>query len=122
MREHLSSTSGDSGSLLRLFNDPDDYRSNIGDVLRIRLEQIPVFDNDLLRWVGQSILGMPDHPGDCLTNLTDIRDRALDLVMRHEFGDSREVPAELIEYWKDKNQHQNKVVVTLCACLSPILS
>ncbi|TWU41886.1 AAA-like domain-containing protein [Novipirellula artificiosorum] len=114
LKEHLSSTSGDSGSLVRLFNDPDDFRSNIGDVLRIRLEQIPVFDNDLLRWVGQSILGIPDHPGDCLTNLTDIRDRALDLVMKHEFGDSREVPAELVEYWKDKNQHQNKVVGTLC--------
>lgn len=114
LRDHLSNTSGDSGSIARLFNAPDDFRSNIGDVLRIRLEQIPPFDNDLQRWVGQSIFGIPDHPGDCLTNLTDIRDRALDLVMRHEFGSSREVPADLVEYWKDKNHHQNKVVVTLC--------
>lgn len=114
MREYLSRTSGDSGSLVRLFKAPDDFRSNIGDVLRIRLEQIKPFDSDLQRWVGQSILGIPDHPGDCLTNLTDIRDRALDLVMKHEFGSSREVPADLIEYWKDKNQHQNKVVATLC--------
>ena len=113
MKEHLSSTSGDSGSLVRLFSDPDDYRSNIGEVLKIRLEQIPVFDNDLLRWVGQSILGIPDHPGDCLTNLTDIRDRALDLVMKHEFGSRREVPADLVEYWKDHCPSYNKVVSTL---------
>ena len=113
MREYLNSTSGDSGSLARLFNAPDDYRSNIGEVLRIRLEQIRAFDNDLQRWVGQSILGIPDHPGDCLTNLTDIRDRSLDLVMKHEFGSNREVPADLVEYWKDKCPAYNKAVSTL---------
>lgn len=122
LREHLSRTSGDSGSLARLFKAPDDFRSNIGDVLRIRLEQIQNVDNDLQRWVSQSILGMPDHPGDCLTNLTDIRDRALDLVMTHEFGPTLEVPRDLIEYWKDQNQHLNKVVSDLSGQKMPRVS
>ena len=119
LREHLGKTSGDLGSLARLFKAPDDFRSNIGDVLRIRLEQIQNVDNDLQRWVSQSILGMPDHPGDCLTNLTDIRDRALDLVMKHEFGPNLDVPRDLIEYWKDQNQHQNKVVSDLSGQKTP---
>lgn len=119
VREHLSNTSGDSGSLARLFKSPDDFRANIGEVLRSRLEQIPFIDNDLQRWVGHSILGIPDHPGDCLTNLTDIRDRALDLVLAHEFGPSLDVPQSLIEYWKDRNQHQNKVVTDLSGQQTP---
>ncbi len=119
LREYLSRTSGDSGSLARLFKVPEDFRSNIGDVLRIRLEQIQNVDNDLQRWISQSILGMPDHPGDCLTNLTGIRDRALDLVMKHEFGPNLDVPRDLIEYWKDQNQHQNKVVSDLSGQKTP---
>ena len=112
MREHLGRTASDSGSLSRLFATQEDYRSNIGDVLRMRLEQIKVVNNNLHRWVGQSIQGIPDHPGDCLTNLTDIRDKALDLVMQNEFGSNLEVPKDLVEYWKDKH-HQNKVVAVL---------
>ena len=119
IREHLKSILGDSGSLARLFKAPDDFRSNIGDVLRIRLEQTPQVDRDLQRWIGHSILGIPDHPGDCLTNLTNIRDRALDLVMKHEFGPNLDVPNDLIEYWKDQNQHQNKAVYYLCGQKTP---
>ena len=109
LREHLRSTSGDSSGLVRLFKAPEDFRANIRDVLRTRLEQIPSVCNNLQRWVGQSILGMPDHPGDCLTNLTDIRDRALDLVMKHEFGPDLSVPQDLFDYWGYKTT-SNKVV------------
>ena len=115
LREHLQNTSSDSSGLARLFKAPDDFRSNIREVLRIRLEQIPSVENDLQRWVGQSILGMPDHPGDCLTNLTDIRDRALDLVMQHEFGTDRCVPQDKIDYWEYKvqtNKAQNNKVLS----------
>jgi hypothetical protein len=119
LRQHLTQTSGDSGALARLFKTPDDFSSNIGAILRMRLEQIQPVDNDLQRWVGQSILGIPDHPGDCLTNLTDIRDRALDLVMKYEFGPNLDVPRDLIEYWKDQNQHQNKTVSELGGQASP---
>lgn len=122
LREHLRNTSSDSSGLARLFKSPEDFRANIGEVLRIKLEQIPSVDNHLLRWVGQSILGMPDHPGDCLTNLTDIRDRALDLVMKHEFGPDLLVPKDLVEYWKDQNQHQNKVVSDLSGQQTPRVS
>ncbi len=122
LKEHLGRTAGDSSSLVRLFKSPEDFRLNIGDVLRIRLEQITNVDRDLQRWVSQSILGLPEYPGDCLTNLTDIRDRALDLVMRHEFGPSLEVPKDLIEYWKDQNQHQNKAVSDLSGQASPRVS
>ena len=113
MREHLGRTASDSGSLARLFAAQEDYRSNIGDVLRMRLEQIPIVDNSLRRWVDQSIQGIPDHPGDCLTNLTDVRDKALDLVMLNEFGSNLEVPEDLVEYWKYNNRNQNKVVAEL---------
>jgi len=122
MREHLDSTSGDLGGLARLFKTSDDFRSNIREVLRIKLEHTPSVDNDLERWIGQSILGMPEHPGDCLTNLTDIRDLALDLVLKHEFGPNLDVPKDLIEYWKDQNQHQNKVVSDLSGQKTPRVS
>ncbi len=113
MREYLSRTSGDSGSLARLFKAPDDFRSNIGDVLRIRLAQIPVVNNDLHRWVTNAIEGIPDNPGDCLINLTDVEDKALDLILTHELGEDRVVSEELLEYWQDANHHQNKVVSQL---------
>ena len=114
LREHLRNTSGDSGGLARLFKAPDDFRSNIREVMRIKLEHIPTVDTDLQRWVGQSILGMPDHPGDCLTNLTDIRDRALDLVMQYEFGSERCVPEDKFDYWDYTLQkNNNKVISTI---------
>jgi len=112
LREHLRNTSDDSGGLARLFKAPDDFRSNIREVMRIQLEQIPTVDNDLQRWVGQSILAMPDHPDDCFTNLTDIRDRALHLVMQHEFGSDFCVPQDKFNYWECRLQKSNNKVIS----------
>ncbi len=71
MREYLSRTSVTQAALPAL-QGTGDFRSNIGDVLRIRLAQIPVVNNDLHRWVTNAIEGFPDNPGDCLINLTDV--------------------------------------------------
>jgi hypothetical protein len=110
LREHILKSNPDAGSLNRLLGTWENYQSEIRSVLELRLLQIPIFNSDLHRWVARSIRDVPDHPGDCLMNLTDIEGKALDLALEHELGTDRHVPPELVEYWKDANHHELKVV------------
>jgi len=49
--------------------------------------------------VAQAIEDIPDFPDDCLNNLTSIEERALDLIWQREFGESKVIPQEILDYW-----------------------
>lgn len=113
LQAHLQQFMPDAGSLTRLFGTWESYQAQIRSLLELRLKQIRVVDNRLHTLVRQSIGNIPDLPDDCLNHLNNIGIRALNLILDHEFGASRQVPRDLLEYWKDNGCHQDKPVMVL---------
>lgn len=96
---HVQATMPDAGSLARLFGTWESYRAEIRNVLELRVKQIPIFNARLHRLIERSIEDIPDYPDDCLNNLTQIEDLALDLIWDRECGGSRQLPNEVVKYW-----------------------
>jgi hypothetical protein len=99
LQVHVQATMPDAGTLARLFGTWETYKAEIRNVLELRLRQVPVFNHRLHRLVERSIEDIPDYPDDCLSNLTHVEDLALDLVWEREFGQSRQIPNDVVSYW-----------------------
>ena len=99
LQEHIKGDAPDAGSMARLFGTWDGFRSNIRSLLERRLAHIAPFDERLLRLVGGAIADIPDFPDDCLNNLTNIRERALNLIWLYEFGVELTTPEQIVAYW-----------------------
>jgi len=112
LQQHVEGTNPDAGSMARLFGAWDDYRSNIRALLERRLAHISLFDDRMCRLVGRAIEDIPDYPDDCLNNLTSIEERALDLIWQHEFGESKIIPQEIVDYWEQISPY-DKIVQKL---------
>ncbi|MBF0628005.1 MAG: hypothetical protein HQL91_07275 [Magnetococcales bacterium] len=104
LERHISSQGDDAGSMVRLFGEWADYRSNIRGVLQRRLSQIQNIDDRLKRLIERSIEDIPDYPGECLANIRGIADRALDLIWEAEFPEKREIPSKWISDWQYEGQ------------------
>lgn len=99
MERHVSGANPESGALARLFGTWDSYRASIRGILERRIAQIARFDDRLFRMVERGIADIPDHPDDCLNNLTHIEDRALDTVWTREVGGDGQLSADVVSYW-----------------------
>jgi len=99
LQEHIQGAGPDAGSMARLFGLWDDYQANIRSLLERRLTHISRFDERLHRLVARAIEDIPEFPDDCLNNLTSIEERALDLIWQREFGKSKTIPQEILDYW-----------------------
>jgi hypothetical protein len=109
LEKHLKGASPDAGSLARLFGTWEDYKSNIRSLLERRLAHISRFDERLHRLVARAIEDIPDFPDDCLNNLTNIEECAFDLIWQREFGQTRAIPQETIDYWYRVNPNDKMV-------------
>lgn len=112
LQEHVQGTERDFGTLARLFGAWEDYKSNIRSLLERRLAQISGFDELLRRLVARAIEDIPEFPDHCLNNLTGIEERALDLIWQREFGLSKTIPQEIIDYW-DQVSPDEKIIKRL---------
>ncbi|HET6425484.1 MAG TPA: hypothetical protein VFG20_17480 [Planctomycetaceae bacterium] len=74
------------------------------------MKQIPIVSGRLHRAVGRSLEDIPDFPDDCLNNLTSIEEQALDLIWEQEFGQSKQVPADVVAYWTVPPRDRDKLV------------
>lgn len=101
LQRYLQDQAQDTGSIGRLFSTWEDYKANIRGLLERRLAQIARFDERLYRLVSRAVEDIPDYPNDCLNNLTSIEERALDLIWRSEFGESKTIPDEIVNYWEE---------------------
>ncbi|MBI5847195.1 MAG: hypothetical protein HZB31_04475 [Nitrospirae bacterium] len=99
LQQYVVGSGSDTGSMARLFGTWDDYRSNIRSLLERRLAQIARFDDRLYVFVARAIQDIPDLPDVCLNHLTSIEERALDLIWQREFGSTKTIPQNLIDFW-----------------------
>jgi GTPase SAR1 family protein len=100
LEKFIQSSKPDIGTMARLFGTWEDYKNNIRGLLQRRLSQINEFDERLYRLVKRSIEDIPNYPDDCLNNLTNIEELALDLIWKREFGAAKSVPQEICDYWQ----------------------
>jgi len=101
LQVYLRDTRPDAGGMVRLFGSWNDYQDNIRGLLERRLAHISRFDERLYRLVARAIEDIPNFPDDCLNNLTSIEERALDLIWQREFGESKVIPQEILDYWEE---------------------
>ena len=101
MENHVGSAGPEFGALARLFGSWEGYAANIRGILERRIAQIPRFDDRLFRMVEQGIENIPSYPDDCLNNLTNIEERAFDLIWNHETDDERCFPYTISSYWSE---------------------
>lgn len=99
LEHYVKGLGEDSGSMVRLFGNWEDYRRNIRSLLELRLGQIPSLDPTLQRFIQRGIEDIPDYPDVCLSNIRGIVDRALELIMDAELGPKREISEEWIAQW-----------------------
>jgi len=113
LKEHVHNTAAAVGQVKQLFGNWEKYESNIREVLSLRLSQIRVVNAGLYRLVKRCIEDIPSHPGHCLNNLTAIEDDALELIWKHECGDEKAIPSEVIQYWEHSGVQNDYVVEKL---------
>jgi hypothetical protein len=100
MREHLKSSTPDAGSMNRLFGSEQDYKTNIRDLLELRLNQFSGKLTDLEMLIRNSLTYLPNHPKFCLIGLTQVEEEALTLILDHELGAGRAFSTTDISYWR----------------------
>lgn len=99
LRRYLSSIGSGDGSLRRLFASESEFILNSLTVLELRLAQIEHLDDSLRRSIEKGIADLPDYPENCLTNIRNVVDRALELVWDAEVPD-RKIPSEWLDTWR----------------------
>jgi hypothetical protein len=102
LSRYLASVEEGDGSLRRLFSTETDFIQNARIVLELRLQQIRHLDEELRHSIEKGLGDLPDYPGNCLSNVRNIADRALDTVWRLESSNSI-FPSEWLDTWRYKN-------------------
>jgi hypothetical protein len=102
LSRYLASVEEGDGSLRRLFSTESDYIQNARIMLELRLRQIRHLDDELRHSIEKGLGDLPDYPGNCLNNVRNIADRALDTVWRFE-SSNRAFPSEWLDTWRYKN-------------------
>lgn len=108
--DHVRGSRPDISTLSRMFGGWESYRNEIRTVLELRLKQIPRKNDRLYRLVSRCLDDIPDHPNDCLNNLTSIEEVALDAVWKHECGGMNVIPASVISYWTQHPRDDDNII------------
>lgn len=102
LARYLRSVEEGDGSLRRLFSSEPDFIANTRTVLELRLGQIHHLDQELRYSIEKGLADLPDHPGNCLNNVRNIADRALDTIWRLE-APGLAFPPEWLDTWRYRN-------------------
>jgi hypothetical protein len=102
LSKFLASIEEGDGSLRRLFSTESDFILNARSVLELRLRHIRHLDEELKHSIEKGLVDLPDYPGNCLVNIRNIADRALDTVWRYE-SSNRAFPSEWLDTWRHKS-------------------
>lgn len=102
LSRYLKGVEEGDGSLRRLFSSEADFVLNTRTTLELRLRQIQHLDEELRYSIEKGLADLPDHPGNCLNNVRNIADRALDTIWRFE-SPSRAFPSEWVDTWRYRN-------------------
>jgi hypothetical protein len=99
LSQYLATIDDGDGSLQRLFSSESNFIANSRAVLELRLAQIGNLDESLKRSIEKGLMDLPEHPQNCLTNIRNIVDSALELVWNAEIPD-RHIPSEWFDTWR----------------------
>jgi len=111
IQSHIGGTSREFGAVARLFGTWEAYCANIRGIMERRLSQIPRIDESLFHMVERAVEDVPNHPESCLAALSQIEDRALDLVWKWECDCDGDLPTEVIADWSTMPEtQQNRTV------------
>jgi hypothetical protein len=102
LSRYLASVEEGDGSLRRLFSTESDFIQNARIMLELRLRQIRHLDEELQHSIEKGLSDLPDYPSNCLSNVRNIADRALDTVWRFE-ASSWIFPSEWLDTWRFKD-------------------
>lgn len=111
--QHVQDSKPDTTTLGRMFGEWENYRNEIRTILELRISQItPKSEKSkrLHRLVTRCLDDIPDHPDDCLNNLTSIEEVALDAVWHHEFGGANAVPQDVISNWTQHPRDGDNII------------
>lgn len=114
LADHVEGTKDGASAVGQLFGEWDCYRNNIRTILELRINQIPVANARLHRLVTKCLDDIPDHPDDCLNNLTSIEDVALDYVWESELGNG-DIPNEIVAYWTQAPRDRDYIIKEMMA-------
>jgi hypothetical protein len=89
----------DVSGVRRLFEQPEDFATNIRAVLELRIAHVQAGDPELMKFIRRAVRHLPGEPDAALGSARDILDRALDLVWMAEAPGAR-VPESWIAHWK----------------------
>lgn len=98
LQRYLADTGDEGNSLQRLFSTEETFLSNSKTVLEHRLSQLDGLDRNLRRSLQHGIDDLPEHPDNCLTNIRNIVERALELVWAVEL-ENRHIPSDWFDTW-----------------------
>jgi hypothetical protein len=104
LSRYLTSVEEGDGSLRRLFSSESEFILNSRTVLELRLRQIQHLDEELRHSIEKGLADLPDHPGNCLNNVRNVADRALDTVWRFE-SPTWTLPSEWVDTWRYKKSN-----------------
>ena len=98
--EHLGTGATGAAGMARHFGTAEAYAASMRGVLERRLSHLVHIDERLRRRVSRAIEDIPEHPDDCLNNLTHIQEDALDAILRREYGEQRILRDEDWDHWR----------------------
>jgi len=113
LAQHVHGVKPDASTLSRLFGGWEKYRREIRTVLELRIKQIRPVNARLHRLVTRCLDDIPDHPDDCLNNLTSIEEVALDVVWQHELGGLSAIPAGVVSYWTQSPRDSDNIIKSM---------
>ena len=95
-----------AADLRRLFGTPEGFETHIRTLLELRLKQVigSETDDDLRTFVYNAVRDLEPDPKLALTWIRSIANRALDLIWNAELGQSRKIPADWIDEWKQAGE------------------
>lgn len=102
LSKFLASIEEGDGSLRRLFSTESDFILNARSVLELRLRHISHLDEELKHSIEKGLIDLPDYPANCLNNVRNIADRALDTVWKFEASSSA-FPSVWLDTWRYKD-------------------
>jgi hypothetical protein len=103
----------DQGSIARLFQSDEKYRSNIRSILELRLGHSLDLDRDLKRSLERSVWDIPESPSGALVNMRNIAEKIFASIWTAEFGEHKKIPSELFAYWDQATQGRVQAFLSL---------